>query len=1117
MGRRPASATATTPKPPALPAPKLAFHHRLVLFEWLLSLFGKHTLEELVQRTSLSDPDKHYINPDGTSGFYHALKPCWDSHHATHSPSFVEGRGQGMGSNTAEMGSNMIGMGSNTAGRGANALQTYDENVVRHWKQIRRAHPRGDSLTLTYFQYLALLFTEIVLDRWFADTDSLLTELNAFIDKWNSGKDAGSQVPRYDKETLPLNKLAFWMATGSGKTFLFHVNLLQFKHYWHRYRPHQKIDHIILLTIGEDLSKQHLSELANSGIDAEVFNRSGGLLAGETVEVLEFSKLKETSGNVTVAVDSLRGNNLVFVDEGHRGSSGDILMGYRDKLIAGGGFCFEYSATFGQAMSGAVKTKPELVQSYCRAVAMDYSYRYFHADGYGKDYNILNIASGIQERQADKYLYLTGCVLTYYQQRRFYTDKALLPEYRRYQLAAPLWIFVGDTVNAVQKKDGKDTSDVTEILRFLAWFLHDETKAIENLERLLDGTDGLVTGGLAAASIFPNYFDYVRESGRRGRELWSDICATVFNNASGGKLRVEPRRGSTGEMALCAGEGQHFGLISVGDGDKLKDLLSDQSELTVQTKDISENLFASLNDPTSPINVLIGAQKFNTGWNSPRVSVMGLLNVGKGEGTEIIQLFGRGVRLMGFDGCLRRSHHVTRTDSPHPENLALLEKLHIFGLNADYMLKFQEDLARGGVVAKGEEKAKEISFKPVVPPLPTNPYLKNLRLKPGVNFLTDGPIVELTEHVPDRILKLPINLDWYTRVGRNTTDEGIATVSTGKLSEQKLGKRHAAWLDWPLLLRDLEDYKRQKSYHKLLLNTKALQHLITQRDDWYVLTCPPHLFQFSNLSQIGEWQRIAYALLSKYLDKLWEYHRDYFEKSQLELVPLTESDPNFQFTYELTIKAEQTAAYSAAQEIAKRIEENKNTTYSANGWTAKALKEHLYWPLLSFPGTAASIKPNTVALNPDELKFLDDLEKYIQKERTKFFADKQIYLLRNRTRDGGIGFFASGNFFPDFLLWIVHNNKQYLTFLDPKGIRNLEGGLNGNKARLFEYLQNELHPLLSDPDIVLNSFLISNTRKRELDWLESDTSDTMLKEAHVLLQYDNGDTYIEELMHGIFK
>ncbi|WP_309709892.1 DEAD/DEAH box helicase family protein [Armatimonas sp.] len=1100
-----------------LPAPKLAFHQRLVLFGWLLSLFGKHTLEELVTHTKLDDPDKQYFNPDGTSGFYHALKPCWDTHHETH-PLREAGEGRRLsGGERQEAGEGRRLNGGERQNNGRDRLQAYDENVGRHWNQIRKVHPRGDTLTLTYFQYLALLFTEIVLDRWFADTDSFLAELNEYINKWNIGKDAGSQVLPYEGKDFRFNKLAFWMATGSGKTFLFHVNLLQFKDYWKRYRPHQKIDHIILLTIGEDLSKQHLKDLADSGIDAEVFKRGGNLLSGETVEVLEFSKLKDSSGTVTVSVDALKGNNLVFVDEGHRGSSGDVLMGYRDALVEGSGFCFEYSATFGQAMSGAIKTKPSFVQSYCRAVVMDYSYRYFHGDGYGKDYDILNIATGLEQDQKAKHLYLTGCVLTYYQQRRFYADTEASPEFARYRLETPLWIFVGDTVNAVRKEGGKDTSDIAEILLFLAWFLRDSETASANLNRLLNGTDGLVTTGTTAASIFANRFDYVRDSKRRGRELWVDICATVFNNPNGGALKVEPKRGDLGELGLCVGEAEHFGMISVGDGDKLKDLLEGHSELVVQVKDITVNLFERIAEKNSPINVLIGAQKFNTGWNSLRVSVMGLLNVGKGEGTEIIQLFGRGVRLMGLDGCLRRSHYVTRTDAPHPEKLPMLETLHIFGLNANYMMKFQDDLARGGVMTDTTQKMVEVRFPPIIAPLPTNPYLKNLRLKDGVNFLKDGPIVALTKEIPERLIKLPLSLDWYARVGRNAGTENAAIANLGGAQETTLKKQHIAWLDIPLLLRDLEDYKRLKNYHKLLLSTKAITYLLTERNDWYKLTCPPQVLEFTDLTCISEWQRIAYALLCKHLDRLWGVYRDEYEKTRFETRNLDETDPNFQFTYELIIKPEQTDAVSVAKTIADKVAEGKPTQIAANGWQAQVFNKHLYWPLLHYPGAGASIKPATVALNADELEFLSDLHTYIEKEKNGFLKDKQLYLLRNRTRDGGIGFFSSDNFHPDFILWILDQSTQYVTFLDPKGIRNLEGGLNGPKARLFEYLSDTLSAELKDPTLILNSFLISNTKKRELEWLPKNAPDTLFTEAHVLLQKDNADTYISELMHAILE
>ena len=54
-------------------------------------------------------------------------------------------------------------------------------------------------------------------------------------------------------------------------------------------------------------------------------------------------------GEKTVAIDAFEGNNLVLVDEGHRGAAGEDWMGKRTRLSEDG-FSFEYSATFGQAI-----------------------------------------------------------------------------------------------------------------------------------------------------------------------------------------------------------------------------------------------------------------------------------------------------------------------------------------------------------------------------------------------------------------------------------------------------------------------------------------------------------------------------------------------------------------------------------------------------------------------------------------------------------------------------------------------------------------------------------------------------------------------------------------------
>ena len=124
-------------------------------------------------------------------------------------------------------------------------MLAYDENIVRHWKAItEKRNAEGQNLFPKYFQYLCLLFTEIYLDRYFRNPEKLLADLNAYVERFNAGdtlqqKALGNlfanglpkdvRIKPYTPDDL--RKLAFWSATGSGKTLLMHVNILQYRHY----------------------------------------------------------------------------------------------------------------------------------------------------------------------------------------------------------------------------------------------------------------------------------------------------------------------------------------------------------------------------------------------------------------------------------------------------------------------------------------------------------------------------------------------------------------------------------------------------------------------------------------------------------------------------------------------------------------------------------------------------------------------------------------------------------------------------------------------------------------------------------------------------------------------
>ncbi len=51
-------------------------------------------------------------------------------------------------------------------------------------------------------------------------------------------------------------------------------------------------------------------------------------------------------------------------------------------------------------------------------------------------------------------------------------------------------------------------------------------------------------------------------------------------------------------------------------------------------------------------------------------------------------------------------------------------------------------------------------------------------------------------------------------------------------------------------------------------------------------------------------------------------------------------------------------------------------------------------------------------------------------------------------------FFEADNFYPDFILWIKEENRQYITFVDPKGILML-GSLEHPKIKFAETIKNK--------------------------------------------------------------
>lgn len=745
-------------------------------------------------------------------------------------------------------------------------LRGYDDNIRSHLASMnarRSAHP----ITLRYFQHFAALAAERFLHRRSESRPSLLASLNESVSE-------ARRLPPHrsdelsDFEERDLDRLALWMATGSGKTLLLHLNYRQFLHYDREAR-----DNILLVTPNEGLSAQHLQEAALSGIPMRRFDAPVGLVGTNAVSVIEITKLVEEKrgGGVSVPVESFEGRNLIFVDEGHKGSGGEAWRKVRDAL-AETGFTFEYSATFGQALAAAKDA--DLTARYGRSILYDYSYRWFYEDGYGKDFRVLNLEQDTGGAAGDALL-LAG-LLAFYEQRLVFDDGG----HGAYGIESPLWVFVGAKVNAVHREGGKDRSDVLSVCRFFHRFLSDRAWAEAIISNILNGAMG---NDLGAPDPFSGLFPRLRvEEQSRGAALYEDILKRVFDAPGSGGLELQTIRRGDGEIGLrAAGAAQrdYFGVIYVGDSPKFLKLVRRQEPtLTVGEDAITEALFDGINERSSPVNVLIGAKRFMEGWNSWRVSSMGLLNIGRSEGSQIIQLFGRGVRLRGKDFCLKRSRALGATG--HPPYLHLLETLQVFAIRASYMEKFREYLRAEGIT---EPREFVLPFRIREDLL--DEELLVPRLPDDVSFAENGPPFLFTDEDP-----AAVQLDLAPLLsGFRSSDGEVATATDFEPQESRpLSDAPLDFVDWQRVRLELLDHAQGRGYRNIIVRESDLRPVAAGCE----LVAEESLFVPKSMEDLERLQDAVTRVLCKSLDTVYRHHKEHWETSRIRYRRLTAADPN---------------------------------------------------------------------------------------------------------------------------------------------------------------------------------------------------------------------------------
>lgn len=867
---------------------------------------------------------------------------------------------------------------------------TIQDWVARYNRLVSRP------VQLRYYQILALYFTE------------------AFLREQRDGKRQTDAERR--------NKLAYWMATGSGKTLLMHINILQYIDHIGGLQAFDELQ-VIVTTPGVNLIEQHRREIAPI-IDALNRQCAGRvkLRVESTGSLLNFEK-----GYFTLP-SSTRTFRLVLVDEGHIGlAGGGKEMGAfkqlrRDLADYDNAFLFEYSATY----HGIADRH---VTEYGEQIVFDYNYYRFYRDGYGKDYAIHRV--GLDRVVAGKEAWdnFRAAFDTLVDKLRTHDELRLRDSSALGFVSAfadkPLIAFMGNTVED-RKDEGKEGKDeVSDIRKLLA---------------------------------------YLAKLTRADREALSP----VFNGQIEGPLRLTRCPAVPDEIWLSWGEGQFWGIVNVGNGEKFHSDCEGHPELTdndeplvqVRKADIVEPrfLFGEIDRPASPINVLIGSRKFAEGWNCFRVSVIGLINLGSSRGNKIIQIFGRGVRLRGTkgDGKRRNIEHIADYDAllgdDTPQTrLRRLETLNIFSLKASYLETF--------LAALDKELDNHLVVRRV------NVVTQSLKL---------GRSIETFEAYSSR---LPI-----FKVGREESEPRlIATKRSerwewsyldGEESREGTLAKWAIELDYRPspdqpsvnLARDLEYAVKEGSARAAfaavgdhayrlanLLDRRKLQLLINDGVRSKTMQPADLLALVGTANYHRRWQELDFAtqeglvwqVMSEAVAKL--HHRliyDINKRLYRIAEPLKQTQlgqpGDFISHYDVRLAFETEATMS----------EFKRQFPSPNLPAQLELvldgTRHIYRPLYrdGRDQSVAKLKFKNISIAPDALnsgerKFVEDLHSFLSdpawQARLKGF---DFYLMRNVESLRSVGVYLdteSRAYFPDFVLWAVSDKKTHILLIDPKG------------------------------------------------------------------------------------
>ncbi|HPY03607.1 MAG TPA: DEAD/DEAH box helicase family protein [Spirochaetota bacterium] len=848
--------------------------------------------------------------------------------------------------------------------------------------------------------------------------------------KKKEGKQSAKFLIEYDKDYPAvddkidfkyfINRMSFWMATGSGKTLII-VKLLEILHKAIVSKEIPTND-ILFLAHRDDLIEQfkrHVDE----------FNQFRSGVRINLHSLREYESIKRTSflsfGNSEINVFYYRSDLLsdehkeklvnfrnydnggkwyILLDEAHKGDKEDSKRQIIYSILSRNGFLFNFSATF---------TDP---RDFATCV-FNFNLAKFIEEGYGKhiflseqDVSAFRNGDDFSPLEKQKIVLKTLILFAYVNK---YSEKIKKIDKKLYH--RPLLLTLVNSVN---------TEDADLLLFFQE--LEKIGKGKVSQKFFKDALNDIVASFKSHSKYLFEPGDFPFDEKMLAGLTFHDVLKHVFNSMSAGKIEALTIPSNKKELIFkLQTADKPFASIKIGDiSGWLKDKLSGYE---INESYDNESVFEKINHDDSDINILMGSRSFYEGWDSNRPNLLLYVNIGIGTDAKkfVLQSVGRGVRIEPVRHKRKRIQKLYNAGEVSEELFSSVNKyapapetLFIFGTNAANL---------GEVIASLKSEQIEQLI--------------------GTEFMINAD-------VKDKLLLIPVYKDSPNVLADEKTIQKFSVTR----DDLDLAKRYFNYLGdrvtlakhdcEPRILEKVQDsFEKEESFYNLdydqtfnkpdLIFDRIINHYsLRQKEFDRFKALQEEIVHFKRIKCTGDDQ------LAEFLEKIRQVKR-YGEKAEKEK--------------QLELQFDKDGDKTKYKKGIQQLERDFKPEADFKDLRIKYIQNHYYIPLILSDEEKIDYISHIITV-PSEVKFIKDLEQYIG-QADHFFAGfdwwlfskldenlDEIYIPYYNSKENRISKFK-----PDFIFWMKKGPEYRVIFIDPKGTEHVDAyhKIEGFK-RLFE-------------------------------------------------------------------